>query len=242
MLRTRLWLLLFVVIAAGSIGRGQQAVLFKRYDRGGAVNRIIEDTFSLKLDVKPEQKATVAVRVCSKDPLPFALVTANADPFVITEQLVNAYAYSPERLVYLRADDCLGKDPSTGITEIWALPEGASFPPHVEKLAFSDARRIALGKKEAFRGVRDYREALADLIKQLRMNPQASGLVVGYYGKGGRLSPGLRRRLTEVRSILKRSGLPPDRYRVHSAYWNDETWESAPDPQYPLVFVIKRLD
>ena len=243
MLYKRILLLLpLVMIIAGPLCLGQQAVLFKRYDRGGAVNTIIEDTFSLRIDVKPEDKAIVGVRVCSKDPLPFGLVTASADPFFIAEHLVNTYAYTPERLVFLRSEDCVDKDASRGITEIWTLPQGASLPSHIEKVAFIDARRIALGKKPAFRGVRDYRQALAALIKELQLNPAARGLVVGYYAKSGRVTPMLRRRLNEVTITLKRSGLPSDRYRVYIAHWNDETWESEPNPQFPEVYIIKKAD
>ena len=244
MLRKRLWLSILVLAAAGTPCFAQQtsAVLFKRYERGGSVNKIIEDTFSLKIDVTPEDKAIVAVRVCSKSPLPFALVTANADPFFITEQLVNAYAYAPERLVYLRSEDCLGKEPSRGITELWTLSRGASFPPYIEKAAFTDAQRVALGKKPVFRGVRDYREAIADLIKELQVNPTARGLVVGYYEFNGRLNPLLRRRLQEVTKTFERSGLPQDRYLVHITHANDESWESQPKALYPEVYIIKKAN
>jgi hypothetical protein len=245
MLRKQFWLwLLFVLAAAGTPCFAQQtnAVLFKRYDRGGSVNRIIEDTFSLKIDVKPQDKAIVAVRVCSKDRLPFALVTANADPFFITQQLVNAYAYAPERLVFLRSEDCLGKVSSAGITEIWTLSQGASFPPYIEKVAFTDAQRVALGKKPVFRGVRDYREALAGLIKELQANPAARGLVIGYYEFNGRLNSVLRRRLKEVTTIFERSGLPRDRYLVHVTHANDESWESQPKALYPEVYIIRKVD
>jgi hypothetical protein len=245
MLRKPFWLwLVLVLAAAGTPCFAQQtsAVLFKRYDRGGSVNRMIEDTFSLRIDVKPDDKAIVAVRVCSKDPLPFGLVSANADPFFITEQLVNTYAYAPERLVFLRSEDCLGNVPSSGITEIWTLARGASFPPYIEKVAFADAQRVALGTKRVFRGVRDYKEATAELIKELQANPTARGLVVGYYEFNGRLNPLLRRRLKEVTKTFARSGLPRDRYLVHVTYANDESWESQPRALYPEVYIIKKAN
>jgi hypothetical protein len=247
MLRKRFLLLVLLMLAAAGTPcfaqqTNAQAVLFKRYDRGGWVNRFIEGTLTLSIYVKREQRFTIALRVCSKEPLPFALVTANADPFFLSEWLVSAYGYAPERLVYLRSEDCLGKDPSRGVTEIWTLSEGASFPPHVEKVAFTDAQRVALGKKEAYRGVRDYREAVTGLIKQLQVNPAARGLVVAYHEPGGKLNPKLRRRLKEVTKMFERSGLPRERYLVHVTYWNDETWEHEPETQYPLVYIIKKAD
>ena len=64
MLRKRLWLSILVLAAAGTPCFAQQtsAVLFKRYERGGSVNKIIEDTFSLKIDVTPEDKLALSVR------------------------------------------------------------------------------------------------------------------------------------------------------------------------------------
>ena len=239
--------ILFVLAAAGPPCVAQetipQAVLFKRYDRGGSQNRIVEDTFTLKLDVKPEQKFTIALRACSKDPLPFALFTAYPEPLFIGEWLISGYGYSTERIVYLRSEDCLGKDPARGITEIWTMSEGASFPSHIEKLVSTDAQRVRLGKRPASMeiGVRDYRIALDNLIKELQHDPTARGVVVGYFMKrpGG---PTLRRRIREIKRTLERSGLAPERYLVYTDYVYGEVPENAPEPQYPEVYIIKKAN
>jgi hypothetical protein len=79
----------------------------------------------------------------------FALATAGADPFLISHGLVNAYAYLPERVMFLRSDDCVtsGKQ-SEPVTEIWALADGASLPSYVEVLQSDQVKRIALGKNQ----------------------------------------------------------------------------------------------
>jgi hypothetical protein len=215
-----------------------QTKLFKRYERGGSHNRIIEDVLSLTIEVKPEQRTTVAVRVCSKQPLPFSLVNATPDPFHIAELLIDGYAYLPSQVVFVRSEDCLGKDPAAAVTEIWTLSQGASLPPHVEAKEANEAKRKALGRQPADRGVRDYRNAVAELIKNLRADPASTGVVIGYVVK--RPSPTLQRRLREVRRLLERSGLPPDRYLVRTMYWNDDGPDS--EPQYPSVFIIKSAD
>ena len=244
MLRVPILLLLLLVASPLCLSQqgGTQAVLFKRYDHGGGQNRLIEDTLSLKLDVKPEQRFTVAVRVCSKQPLPFALVTANAEPFFISEWLVDAYAYPRDRVVFVRSEDCLGKDPAHGITEIWTLSEGASLPPHIEKLVSTDAHWVALGKKPARLeiGVRDYKRAVDDLIKELKHDPAARGVVIGFFMKRPGLT--LRRRIREVNRTFARSGLPRDRYLVYTDYYNGEAADDAPEPQYPAVYIIKKVD
>lgn len=214
------------------------ATLFKRYEDGAAPNRLNEDVLTLSLEQKSKDKTRIGVRVCSKEPMPFALVTASADPFFIVERLVEAYAYLPKRVVYLRSEDCLSSQrPEIPVTEVWMIPDGASFPAHVEAAAASDVKRIALGKKEANRGVRDYRDAVQKLIQDVRQNPAATGVVFGYFLK--RPSRLLEQRLREVTGTLKQSGLLPERYLVRATYWNDEASDTDKEPTYPSVFLVE---
>jgi hypothetical protein len=216
------------------------ARLFKRYDPGAAYNKVTEDVLTLSLSVSAKDRARVAVRVCSKEPLPFALATAGADPFHIAELLTGGYGYTAERVIFLRSEDCLSaKEPSRPATEIWTIPEGSALPSHVEALKSNEARLVPLGKIPANRGVRDYRGAIGELIKSLRVNSTSAGAVFGYFLE--RPSPMLRRRLREVTAILEHSGLPRDRYRVSPMSWNDEVSAHPPDsePQYPTVFLVE---
>jgi hypothetical protein len=216
--------------------------LFIRYEHGAAPNRIIEDVLTLTLSVSSKARESVAIRLCSREPMPFALATAGGDPFLIADLLVNAYAYPPERVIFLRSEDCLlSGNQSEPITEIWAIPDGASLPSHVEALKFNQVRRVSLGKRTANRGVRDYRAAVQRLIQDLRANPSSAGVVFGYFLE--RPSPVLRRRLREVTRIFQQSGLPADRYLVRPMRWNDEASTIPPDsePQYPSVFVVEAV-
>jgi hypothetical protein len=245
-LKTQHHLILFLLLLLPAFGVFAQsdsehvARLFKRYDPGAAYNRVTEDLLTLSISVRAQDRARIAVRVCSKKPLLFALATAGADAFHMAELLTGGYGYIPERVMFLRAEDCLSsKDPSRPATEIWAIPEGSSLPPHVEALKSNQARLVSLGKKQANRGVRDYKSAVGDLIKNLRANPTSRGVVFGYFLQ--RPSPTLQRRLREVTRILEQSGLPPDRYLVRPMVWNDEVSTNPPDsePKYPSVFVIE---
>lgn len=216
----------------------ETARLFIRYESGASGHRTGEDILTLRLSINRKDRATVAVRVCSKEPLPFALANAGADPFLIAE-LVSGSPDSPEQVVFLRSEDCLSKYPSRTATEIWAIPEGASLPPHVEAIKSNQVRLISLGKRPANRGVRDYRTALQRLIQDLRTNPTSVGVVFGYFLE--RPSPVLQRRLREVRKMLEQSGLPRERYLVRPVPWNDEVSIYPPDsePRYPSVFVVE---
>jgi hypothetical protein len=215
------------------------ARLFKRYEHGASGHRTGEDVLTLTLSLTRKDRAMVAVRVCSKEPLAFALVTAGADPFQIAELVAGGPDYSPEQVMFLRADNCLSKYPSATATEIWAIPERASLPPHVEAFKSNEVKLITLGKRPANRGVRDYRSAVGEMINTLRADSASRGVVFGYFLE--RPSPMLRRRLREVRKMLRQSGLPSDRYLVRSMGWNDEVSTYPPDsePVYPSLFVVE---
>lgn len=216
------------------------ARLHIRYEHGAAPHRINENILTLTLSLSSQARAKVAIRVCSRETMLFALPTAGADPFLIADRLVNTYAYPPERVLFLRSEDCLSSDnQAEPVTEIWTLPQGSTLPPHVEALRSDQIRRISLGERPANRGVRDYRAALQRMIQHLRANPASVGVVFGYFLE--RPSPVLRRRLREVTRILEQSGLPRGRYLVRPDSWNDEASTIPPDsePQYPSVFVVE---
>jgi hypothetical protein len=215
------------------------ARLFLRYEHGAAPLRIAEDVLTLTLSISSKARAKVAIRVCSREPIPFALATADADPFLLADRLVNAYAYLPERVIFLRSEDCPSSRDSAGaVTEVWAIPQGATLPAHVEAFTSNQIRLTTLGKEQANRGVRDYKSALQKLIQDLRANPSSVGVIFGYFLE--RPSPALQRRLREVTRRLERSGIPRERYLVRSKAWDDEVSTYPPDsePKYPTLFVI----
>src|ERR1041385_2830626 len=237
------WVLLLLLPVLGASAQSDSehaARLFKRYDLGAAYNRITEDMLTLSLSIGAKERARVAVRVCTKEPLPFALTTAGAYPFHIAEWLTRGYGYTAQQVIFLRSEDCLSaREPTRPATEVWAIPEGAPLPPHVEALKSDEAKVVSLGERPANGGVRDYRSAVLKLIDSLRANPASKGVVFGYFLR--RPSPPLERRLREVARMLERSGLPPDRYLVRPLGWNDEvsTYPSDSEPRYPSVFIVE---
>jgi hypothetical protein len=221
-------------------GSEHVARLVKRYDLGAAYNRVTEDVLTLSLSIKATERADIAVRVCSKESLPFALATAGADPFHIAELLTGGYGYTAGRVIFLRSEHCLStKQPLRAATEIWTIPEGASLPTHIEALKSNEVKLVSLGERPANRGVRDYRNAVGELIKSLRAKPASKGVIFGYFLK--RPSATLQRRLREVSKALQQSGLPADRYLVRPMRWNDEVSTYPPDtePQYPTVSIVE---
>lgn len=228
-------LLLLSFAVAATAQQSAQPRLFKRYVNGAPYNRVTEDVLTLTIEVAAADRKQIAVRICSQQPFLFALATANADPFRMAELLVGAYSFLPEHVTFVRSEDCLGKAPS--IVELWTLAENASLPQHIEALTSSQVRISLLGKKPVNRGVRDYAAATQELSKILQANPRARGVVIGYYFH--RPSAVLKRSLRVVKTIFQRSGVPPDRYLIHSLHWNDEYSESEGEPPYPRVFLIE---
>jgi hypothetical protein len=226
--------------AAAQSSPDKTAKLFARYETGAAFNQLSEDVLTLTLSPDSKDNARIGVRVCSKEPMAFALVTASADPFLIAERLIERYAYLPGRIIYMRSEDCLSPQNSVDpVTEVWLIPEGAALPSHVEAASGSQVKRTSLGKIQVNRGVRDYKVALQKLIRDLQARPTVTGVVFGYFLD--RPSRILQRRLREVTRTLEKSGLPPSRYLVRPMSWNDEVSTYPPDkePSYPSLFLVE---
>jgi len=229
-------LLILLLASTASQKQTAQPKLFKRYEHGAPYNRITENVLTLTIAVKPADRAKIAIRICSKQPFLIAMAAAHADPFRLAELLVGAYAYLPQHVIFVRSEDCLGKDPS--IVEIWTLAENGSLPAHVESRLSSQVRISLLGKQPVVRGVRDYRKATQELIAKLKANPTSKGVVTGFFFK--RPSATLKRNMRVVKTMFQRSGLPPDRYFIHTTYWNDEYSNLESEPPYPRVFLIEQ--
>jgi hypothetical protein len=182
---------------------------------------------------------TVAVRLCSKEPLPVALSTSAAAYGYVISILEGSYGYTPERVLFLRSEDCLGSNRAITATEFWVIPKGAALPSSAESMKSNQVRIDPLGMEGLIGSARTYRAALKKLPTRLRGNPEAVGVVVGYYYKQPSLV--MKRRLREVRKMLEQSGLPQDRYFVRLAPWTGEQAFDPPDPepQYPSVFIIE---
>lgn len=179
----------------------------------------------------------LAVRICSKEPLLPSLYKSAANPLFVASYLVDFYKYSPERIIFLRSEDCKESASKTSPTEYWVIPRGGAMPKSVESINYSQLQVDSLATFSA--GARDYQAALRDLPDRLNKSPESIGMVLGYYIK--KPSPVLGLRLREVTKTLESKGVPRDRYFIFLTPWTGERSESppAPEPKYPSVFVLK---
>ncbi len=235
------WLfgLISALPAAGQTDQLAKSSLEARYESGASYYQLTEDAFRIA-GLKSSDRDVIAVRVCSSEPLLLAMAKGLPTPFTIADAFVNRYAYVPEKVYFIRSEDCLSsKSSSTPAVEVWAVPKGAALPPRIETLKFNQIRVVSLGKIPANRGARDYIAAVRKLVDGLKETPESIGVVVGYYLE--RPSRMLRRRLKEASALLQHSSVPPNRYMVRQQAWYDEVSVNPPDtePQYPDVFLVE---
>lgn len=93
------------------------------------------------------EKETLAVRVCSNDPLPIALAFAAGKPFYIT---ANVGKYNPNipDVFFLRQNrNCKIVNNERFVTEYWIVPKNAEFPEFIE---IRKAESIAISELSSY--------------------------------------------------------------------------------------------
>lgn len=227
--------LCFITLSAGQESKQPEAKLVRNPFAGGDVLHVIQEA---ALDLKEYASGTgdmIAIRVCSKEPMPVALSIASASPFIMLEYLEH-YGFSRERILFLRSEDCIGDNLAIAVTEFWAIPKGAAPPPSVESINSSRVKLEVVRTEDTIKNARGYRVALQELSTKLRAKPKATGVVVGsYYGQ---LSPILDQNLQKAQRVLEQNGVSSDRFYVRATPLLGERGDD-PEPKYPSMFVVE---
>lgn len=220
----------------GQENRTPQARLVRSPFAGGDVLHAIQEA---ALDLKEYASGvdnTIAIRVCSREPMPVALSIAAANPFIMLEYLEH-YGFQRERVLLLRAEDCLSDNPAVAVTEFWAIPRGAAPPPSVESITSNQARLEVIRTEDRIESVEDYFVALRQLIVRLRAGPKATGVIVGIYHE--QPSSALLESLQQAQRLLRQSGLSPTRFYVRAIASSRVRQHSEPEPRYPSIFIVE---
>jgi hypothetical protein len=214
--------------------------LIHRYELGCGYSCAQEAAADLGGFEATKLNGRVAIRFCSKEPMPLALTTAAAAYGYVISILEGSYGFTPDRILFLRSDDCIGSHKAVTATEFWAIPKGASLPTSIESFTSSEVKSESIpGNNSGAIGTRNYKMATQQLIKKLRTKEHMVGIVLGYYyDKPSEL---MKRRLREVLRVLERSGLQQDRYFVLSSPWSGEHSIDPlkPEPVYPSFFIVE---
>jgi len=234
------FVLLFMWSAVWSQGQEPsrpEAKLVHRYEHGcgySCAQEVAADVGGLYA-AKPDDR--VVVRFCSKEPMAVALTTAAAAYGYVISTLEGSYHYTPDRVLFLRSEDCGGPDAAVTATEFWAVPKGATLPSLVESMTSNRVRIDTLVAKGRIANRRAYRVALKKFQDTLRTDSTAIGIILGDYYKSP--SPLMKQRLREAKAALDRSGLPRERYFLRLAPWTGEYSLGSPEPRYPSLFIVE---
>ena len=222
----------FVAFVHGQNKPKVEATMVRGAFAGGDAGHAIQE---VALDLKgrvADAGDRVAVRVCSKEKMPVALLTATASPFVLREHLEH-YGIAAERLLLLRSEDCVARDASLVLTEFWIVPKGAEPPASVESIQ-SDRVQVELVRGgDTIKSARDYSAALHDLLEKVSVRPEAVAVVVGSYHK--RPSAVLANNLQKARRTLLFGSGQASRVYIHSG---PAGVVGEREPGYPDLFVF----
>lgn len=228
----------FGTVVCGQVSTNPNAKLVRRIELAGSS---YDTTSEIGIDLGDVHAHgsgdRVAVRACSKQPMLMALATSAASPKGVARYLIDFYGYSPERVIFLRSEKCLGSNSLVAATEFWAIPQGAAPPPSVEAVKSCQVLIDPLGVQGFSEKRQAYEVALQKVPLILREKPNAIAVVLGYYfNKPGRV---MKRRLDEAGKFLAQSGLRRDRYFIQLMPWTGEYSLSYPKPRNPTVLILE---
>src|SRR5215813_954620 len=126
MLRTLalvIWVLLFPNPLLSTQAIKSEIKLVHRYDNTCGYSCAQELAIDLGGVYGKKPDDTIAVRFCTKDPLPAALTTSAAAYGYAISILESSYGYTPDRVLFLRSEDCLGSNHAITATEFWVIPK-----------------------------------------------------------------------------------------------------------------------
>jgi hypothetical protein len=185
----------------------------------------------------------IAMRICSREPLPLAMFLSVVSPVGIGERIARESIngrlfFSPDQIMILRSADCPVTHPPYVPLEFWGVPKGAALPPSVESVKLCQIKVESIGSEENLKTNLSFNEALRKLESGLRANPEAVGIIRGYYNN--RPSRIMRHNIREAQRILGQSGLSRNRYfiRLIPSAGYDSSYPE-PEPKYPDISIVR---
>lgn len=228
-------ILAIVILSHGQdITKTEARMVREPFVGGDALHAIQEVALDLKAHASgPEDR--VGVRVCSKEKLPIALLAATASPFLLQEFLEH-YNFTPQRILFLRSEECEVQDPSLAVTEFWAIPKGADPPASIESITADRAQAEVVKSSDTITSANVYNTALRDLVQKLSNQPERVAVIIGSYY--ARPSAALEKNLQKAKNVLKQSNVQANRILVHTARVGGIREGGEREPAYPTLFVF----
>ena len=225
----------FVILVHGQgATKGEARMVRDAFVGGDSLHAIQEVALDLKAHATGAGDR-VAVRVCSKEKLSVALLTATASPFVLREYLEH-HGIEAQRVLFLRSEDCLARDTSTAVTEFWLVPKGAEPPASVESIRADRAHVQVVRAADEVKTRKDYVDGLQELLSNVRNRPEAVAVVVGAYYE--RPSAVLVSNLRRARTVLLSGQGQASRVYVHTVRTSGIREGDEREPNYPNLYVF----
>src|SRR5207237_4861479 len=115
------------------------------------------------------------------------------------------YGFTPDRISFLRSEDCLNDDHTITATEFWAVPKGATPPSSSESIKSCQAQSELVGLESPIKSESVFKATLRQFITKLQARPKAVGIVGGYYYRSP--SRVIRQKLREPQICLEQNGI-----------------------------------
>jgi hypothetical protein len=219
--------------------------LFKRFEIGGNnQDRFGEWGFNLAMDMRSLPKSQLIIRLCSTKSLPVAIGSAALDPLIFSDYLSKDFeGFKPtiafNRIKIDRSEKCIGKVASNTAADLWLVFNDGNLPDSSEtieacQIRIKDIKSKEDKKRDIFVGTYNHRLAIKRLIEELKENPQATGSVIGSYIDIS--TKEIKQKLSVARTMLKKSGLPANRYDVRLMRWTG--FHEIEEPKYLEIKTI----
>lgn len=213
-----------------------EATLSNRFEYVLSRYRLEESLIGLA-DAARQPGTMLLIRICSKEPMPKALILSAASPNIVYDYMSNFYNYPRERIRILRSENCLSEKTALAATELWVVPKDGEVPSSAESININQVSGRTIQSGNKIKSSSEFNAALQRLITTLRKRPQSIGVVEGYYFN--KPSSAMRRALQAAKESLGGSKLQASRYLVHLRPWSDEVPSSPSEPKYPSVYIIE---
>jgi hypothetical protein len=238
----------------GQINRGANRLLASFDSKSDDVLNGIYNLGAILESTFVAQEETLAVRVCSTDPLPVALATAKGAPFLATINF-EKLGIPKSQIYYLRQDrNCTFAVNDYVLTEYWVVYKGNELPEFIEALRATSLSGHELTRANFLLGedrseVRSpkieklnpasYSGVLDKVVNLMKEDRSALTVIAVPYYKYSPLIE-LNRRTREMQLFLKTNGVAGHRIFIKKIYSGQWLPSSKDSPQYPDITIVTK--
>ncbi len=214
--------------------------LLSRTERAVDFSRLQELTGSVFLRaerLENSKKPKAVVRLCSNETIELATLKSALSFPALLENFAGL-GFSGNNLIILKSPDCMSNRDVTVATEIYAIASEDPLPSHIEKYNSDQITVKIINQTDSrYIGTSDYLKNAEKLVKELKNNPLAQGVVFGVYC---RKSNEIDEMLKNTSKLFQKNGLKTSQYKVQKLKWKDYscTGTNSREYSFPSFFLV----